>query len=420
MPEDALHSPPSPLTFAMHRISLPVIPAPPAISGIRSVRLDDHRPPQLLVNDMRHGLVVLWNYSVAGAPAKVIAKVPHPTHSLVVDLDGDGLRDILLANLGDFWPVDTTAGSVVWLRNRGGDRFESHTLLDQVGRVNDVQAADFDGDGDLDLVVGVFGNLTTGMIAYLENCTTDYAHPDFEMIAVDYSTGTSDLPVTDLNGDGRPDFVALQSQEKDWVIAFLNDGGGNFTKRTLYQAPFPRWGSIGILLLDMDGDGDMDVLWNHGDSVQIPPIPRPYHGISWLENRGRYPFVYHRIAHMPGAHTSIPADLDGDGDLDLVTSAFIPAFNPHWPRADSIDSIAWLEQVSPGTFRRYRLEGSQPFHPVAEVLDLDGDGDADIVMGNFIMFEGRGIECSGSLTILENRRLDDDRRNAPWSRWAAP
>jgi hypothetical protein len=39
-----------------------------------------------------------------------------------------------------------------------------------LGRANDIQAADFNGDGKLDLVVGVFGNLTTGMLLYLDKC----------------------------------------------------------------------------------------------------------------------------------------------------------------------------------------------------------------------------------------------------------
>ena len=58
-------------------------------------------------------------------PAQVIARVAHPSHATVVDLDGDGLRDVLVANLGDYWPVDTTEGSVVWLRNRDKGRFDS-------------------------------------------------------------------------------------------------------------------------------------------------------------------------------------------------------------------------------------------------------------------------------------------------------
>jgi hypothetical protein len=402
IPQDAMGAPSSPQKFRRHLISLAALPSPPSVSSVKFVRLTDDGPLELLICDMRHGLVVLWAPSRPGESATVIGRIAHPSHVQVVDLDQDGLRDMLVANLGEYWPVDTNKGSVVWLRNRGQGQFEPVVLLDKLGRVNAVQAADFDGDGDLDLVVGVFGNLLTGMVLYAENFTEDYSQPDFEAISLDGHTGTSDVPVVDLNHDGRPDFVALQSQQHERVVAFLNGRKGRFKSELIYAAPHPRWGSTGIRLLDFDGDGDIDVLLNHGDSVQLPPIPRPYHGFGWLENRGTYPFTYHRLAHLPGAHTLLPADLDGDGDSDLVSSAFIPAFNPDWPHAEKLDTVVWLQQTAPGRYQRYSLETRTPFHPCGDLGDYDGDGDVDIVLGNFFMFSNNVIWKAG-LTILENR-----------------
>lgn len=402
VPEDALGSPPSPQPFRRQMVTLDAVPSPASVSCVKFVQLTDDEPAELLVCDMRHGLVVLWRPTGPRASATIIGRIPHPSHVSVVDLDGDGWRDILVANLGEYWPVDTDKGSVVWLRNRDGEHFEQIALLEGLGRVNDVQAADFDGDGDLDLVVGVFGNLLTGMILYLENFTEDYSAPDFEAVSLDGRTGTSDVPPMDLNHDGRPDFIALQSQQHERVVAFLNARKGRFKSEVIYAAPHPRWGSTGIRLIDWDGDGDVDVLFNHGDSVQVPPIPRPYHGLSWLENRGSYPFTYHRLAHLPGAHASLPADLDGDGDLDLVSSAFIPTFNPDWPNAERLDTVIWLKQTSPGEYQRYSLETRTPFHPCGDLGDLDGDGDVDIVLGNFLMFPAERAPVTGCLTVLEN------------------
>lgn len=402
LPADALGSPPSPLAFACRRIVLEAIPAPPSVSSVRFVRLADDAPVQLLITDMRHGVVVLWTPSRRSESAVVLARMLHPCRTHVVDLDGDGLRDILVADLGDYWPVDTDQGAVVWLRNRGGGQFEKIVLLDHQGRVADAQAADFDGDGDLDLLVAVFGNLTTGMLLYLENCTTDWSRPEFEAMALDSRTGATETPILDLNGDGHPDFLVLQSQERDQVLAFVNRGWGSFQEETLFKATHPRWGSTGIKLVDLNGDGRVDVLWNHGDSVEVPPLPRPYHGISWLENRGSFPFTYHRLAHMPGAHTSIPADLDGDGLVDVVASAFIPAFNPQWPGAEKLDSIAWVRQTSPGQFRRFAIETATPFHPCGDVGDIDGDRDIDIVLGNFSMVPLGSYTCEDCLVVLTN------------------
>jgi len=200
-------SPPSPVPFRKHALVLDAIPDPPAVSCVKFVRLSHDGPLQLLISDMRHGVVVLWTPTRPHEPAKVIGRVPHPTHTTVVDLDGDGILDILVANLGEFWPLETTKGSVVWLRGRGRCQYELVTLIDGIGRVNDVQAADFDGDGKLDLVVGMFGNYEAGAILFLKNYTENYAEPDFEPWVLDSRTGASDVPIADLNGDGRPDFV---------------------------------------------------------------------------------------------------------------------------------------------------------------------------------------------------------------------
>jgi len=403
MPDDAFQSPSPPLPFERRLVTLKAIPGPPGISCVNFVRFGDDRPIQLLLSDMGQGQLVLWTPSDAAQPERVLARIRYPVNARVVDLDGDGLRDLLVADLGEFLPVDTDRGSLVWLRNRGSERFEPVTLIGGLGRVNDVQAADFDGDGDLDIVLGVFGNLRTGMVLYLENCTKDWAHPDFEPLPLDYRTGTSDSLVADLNRDGHPDLVVLQSQEHDHVLAFLNRGWGSFWPETIFQAPHPRWGSTGIRLIDLDGDGDLDVLYNHGDSMQFPPIPRPYHGVSWLENQGRFPFAYHRLAHLPGAQTSLAADLDGDGRQDVVSSSFVPGFDPNWPDAGRMDTIIWLRQVSAGQFERYSLETRLPYHAAGALGDYDGDGDVDVVMGNFYIFPFKNVAWDACLTVLENR-----------------
>jgi hypothetical protein len=405
LPAGALCSLPSPVSFQKHEIALDAIPDPPAVSCVKFVQLAPDDPPQLLICDMRHGVVVLWTPQRPEEPAKIIGRVPHPSHTTIVDLDGDGILDILVANLGVFWPLETTEGSVVWLRGHGRGEYEQATLIDGISRVNDVQAADFDGNGKRELVVGMFGNYHAGVILGLTDWTTDYAEPDFEPCVLDSRTGTSDVPVADLNRDGRPDFISLQSQQHELVTAWLNVGRFRFEQVKIGAAPHPRWGSTGIKLVDLDRDGDLDVLWNHGDAVQIPPVLRPYHGVSWLENQGRFPFAYHRLTHLPGAHTSQPADVDGDGKWDVIASVFIPAATPDWPEAGKLETIVWLQQIGPGQFKRYFLETGVPFHPCLDAGDFDGDGDTDFVVGNFSMFPDKTVSQPACITVWENRSV---------------
>jgi hypothetical protein len=80
----------------------------------------------------------------------------NPAHAGVADLDGDGINDILVADLGVPIAFDDGQGRVVWLKGRRDGTYETRVLHSGLGRVCDIQAADFDGDANLDLVVVVF------------------------------------------------------------------------------------------------------------------------------------------------------------------------------------------------------------------------------------------------------------------------
>jgi hypothetical protein len=312
-----------------------------------------------------------------------------------VDLDGDGIKDILVACLGEFLPTDRRCGKVVWLRGDKSGRFTPITLLEGVGRVADVRAADFNGDGKLDLVVAVFGWRRVGSIVVLENRTTDWDNPLFVAHEIDPRHGAIHVPVADLNRDGKPDFVALLSQEHETIVAYLNEGNFRFRQEVIYTAPHPAYGSSGIELVDLDGDGDLDVLYTNGDSMDSNLI-RSDHGVHWLENRGRFPFVHHRLTTMYGAHRAVAADFDGDGDLDVLAVSFLP--EKMFPYQQDLDSIVLLEQVAPGKFVRHSLQQGACDHATCAVGDLFGTGRIDFATGNFT-FSNRATD---SLTIWRN------------------
>ena len=197
----------------------------PAIANVRFVHLSDPRKLDVVACDMVNGKVFLLKPYEPMAKVQVcLGSDPQPAHVEVTDLDGDGIKDMVVANLGSPVPTEKRVGSVVWLKGRPDHSFTPFTLAAGLGRVADVQAADFDGDGDRDLIVAEFGWLKTGGIQLLENRTTDVEKPVFVPSTIDPRHGGIHVPVVDLNGDGRPDFVAVISQEHEKVVAFLNRG----------------------------------------------------------------------------------------------------------------------------------------------------------------------------------------------------
>jgi hypothetical protein len=354
----------------------------PEISHLRwgPLASDDH--PVLLFCDIRYGYVGVVDLRGGSRRSQVLARLNHPCHVEPCDLDADGTLDLVVADLGSSRPSDHDRGRVVWLRrDKESGRFQETVLASGLGRVADVRVADFDGDGRLDLVVAEFGHYHTGGIFLCRNVAERGDPPRFERERLDDRPGTIHVPVHDFNGDGLPDFVALVSQEWEHVDAFVNRGGGHFRLQTLWAGPDLLFGSSGIELVDLDRDGDVDVLYTNGDAWDNW-YASPSHGVQWLENLGGLRFAHHRLTDMPGAYRALAGDLDGDGDLDIVVVAWLPPpLMPPGLLSAPLASIVCLEQTAPAVFVRHTLATDSPNYATFELADFDGDGDLDFALG---------------------------------------
>jgi VCBS repeat protein len=391
----------NPARFARHGFR-PAGDTAATVANVRFADLDGDGRLQVVASDMRAGLVVAADPLRPG-PMRILGKVPNPCHAEAVDLDRDGLTDLVVANLGAVPPGDYLKGSVVWLQRRKDGGYEVQTIASGLPRVADVQPVDADRDGDLDLLVAAFGWREVGGVLLLENRTAAGGAPVFVKKEIDSRPGAIHVPVTDLNADGKVDFVALFAQHYESVVAFVGDGAGGFRPQTVYAAPHPAWGSSGLALLDFDGDKDLDVLVTNGDMLD-DFLLKPYHGMRWLENVGGLSFREHELANLPGVHRALGTDLDGDGDLDVVAGAFVQFKTPEGKERDAraaeqarMPSLVWLEQVAAGRFERRTLE--QGGHHVSlDIADYDRDGDPDIAVGHFATAGGPWVEVWENLT----------------------
>ncbi len=373
----------------------------PCVSFLKWMNLESSGGKSLVYCDLGTGTIYAYQPQAPGAVPKPIAVLFQPAKFAPCDLNGDERTDLVVADLGEFAPADSDLGRIVWLKRReSGDQFDSVVLQDGLGRVADVSPADFDGDGDIDILVAEFGWRKTGRILMLENQgAIENEEPKFELKVLDNRHGAMELPVVDLNGDGQLDFVVLFSQEFEVVEAFINRGHGEFEKQVLFRADDPTYGSARIELADVDGDGDQDVVYANGDTFDTGS--KPYHSVQWLENQGAFPFQHHHITFMPGVLAIKLADFDNDGDLDIIAGALVPTRLEESLESAGVESFILLEQTSPSQFKRTKLETSDYYHGAIETGDFDGDGRVDIAVGNFLHFNPT-LPARHDFTIWKN------------------
>lgn len=397
-------------TFATKRLVLEQKGAVPSgISHLRWADLQQDGRPVLLACDWRRGSVATVDLRDRYPRPRLLARLKNPCHVEPCDLDEDGEIDLLVAELGSLFPSDHDRGQVVWLRRQKTlDSYEKIVLASGLGRVADVRPADLDGDGDTDLVVAVFGNYTTGKTVLLRNNGTSADGAQFELEVLDDRPGTIHVPLYDLNQDGRLDCVTLRSQEFECVEAFINQGNAQFQPQTLWAAPDPTFGSTGIELVDLDQDGDMDVLYTNGDNFDDQYV-KPSHGVGWIENLGRQEFAYRRLTDLPGAHRALAGDIDLDGDLDIIAVAWLhDQMLPTSAASTRMASIVCLEQTSPRSFVRHTLEMRPQCYATFELADFDDDGDLDFAVG--LQLSEKWRHLSHSLTIWWNQILSKNER----------
>jgi hypothetical protein len=361
----------------------------PQISHVAIADLDRDGLMDVLVCDAFRNLVGWIRQAPVGTfTEQTIAKVPAPAHVEAVDFDQDGDTDLLVASLGVLFPNNNRVGSVIVLENDGRQGFQSHYIADRVARVADARAADFDGDGDLDVAVAGFG-YDDGETSWLRN----EGRWRFTQHLVQRLSGVINAIPVELNGDGRLDFVTLVSQEWEELWGYINNGRGGFDARMLWGSTNPDFGSSWLDVVDMDGDGDRDLLYANGDAFEYaPPNSRPWQGIQWLENQGNLTFALHRLVDLQGATSPVAADADGDGDLDVL----LVASNSDWDDPEAA-SLLWLENDGRMQFT-LRPVATSPTHLLTLAAgDIDGDRRPDAVAGG--MHISRPFDRLGRVTF---------------------
>lgn len=370
LPDPSSLAPPA-MKFEKREVGHPAGKERPVINDLRIVDLDQDGRPEVLVCDNAAGQVSLLRWSEGAWTEEDLFAARAPSRAVPVDIDQDGRLDFAVGSYGSILPTDLLVGSVSLMIQQDDGSYTSQLLLEDCARVADVKAGDFNGDGKPDLLVVQFGWRKTGGLLLLEQQSPSV----FISHAIADINGALQAEVLDFDGDGRLDFIVLFAQEHESLVLFRNEGGGRFSARVLARGPHPAFGSSGFTLIDLDGDGDLDILWTNGDMMDEISLAKPYHGLHWLENR-EGTFLSRELLRMPGCYRVAPYDLDGDGDLDLVVSSLYPAWDLH-----GFPSLIWLENDGRQQFTARVLLDTPQCIPSLVVGDFDGDGLPDILVG---------------------------------------
>ncbi|MEO0603529.1 MAG: FG-GAP-like repeat-containing protein, partial [Myxococcota bacterium] len=312
----------------------------------------------VLLNDGAGGFTFQATYALGGGTS--------PEGVAIGDVTGDGIADIVSANSGsDSVTVIPGLGSGVF----GVVSVYSTRLGANGDSPTDVVLADFDGDALLD--VATANDISDDIVVFISNGATGLATP----IAFTMTDGLgggdfpTEIAVGDLNGDLEPDVVTANFTSSDVTVRLGVAGGAAFGPAVVVALGGAQSPS-GLEIVDLDGDGNLDVLTSNRDTDDVAVLTNDGTGALSFDARYRSELGYGAGGQPQDLAVG---DVDGDGEPDVAVAGGLSPYQIVLLGNNGLGDL--LPTQSAPTL-------DQPLEAV--VADLDGNGLQDWAIASTI------------------------------------
>ena len=313
-------------------------------------------------------------------------------------IDARILNDsIYVTNMGKMDPNEIPRGQSVV---RHGNA--TAVLQDSLHRPVHTVYSDLNNDGNEEIVISEFGDLK-GKLTLLQKDDFGFYK---ESTLLNLPGALRVIP-KDMNKDGRDDLVVMFSQGDEAVYILYQEDNLEFTAEKVIRFS-PVYGSSWFELVDYNGDGFDDIITVNGDNADRSFVNKPYHGMRIHMNDGENNFEETYFHPLNGATRVIANDFDKDGDLDLALLATFPDYENH-PEYNFV----YLENINSEQYQFKQqhfndIKMGRWF--LMDAADIDADGDEDIVLSSLTFsftpvpeyLEKAWKESKIDLLILEN------------------
>jgi len=282
---------------------------------------------------------------------------------LCVDVDGDEYTDVYAENsdVKGFWCEALNEEGTSWhiVRDVASLRPTWHATT------QGYKLGDLTGDGIPEIIVSTGKEDLTGGPTYLEIPGNPEADP-WPQHLVDHDGNEEGIAVADFDNDGDND-IANAKAGSNFMYWFENKGNFQWAKHDVGPCSKVDWGgSDRVEPIDFDQDGNMDIM--NTTETSLTAVVRLFHNEGDAAD-----WSFEDIFQGKSLNNADVADMDRDGDMDIVIAEHLPQDDPHRVIVLENDNKGenWIQHVVDNQGR----EG----HLGARLWDLDGDGDFEIV-----------------------------------------